>query len=144
MDDDNQEIQNQYAAWTLSCLGNSGLVVFQVFPHNAHLRTHEPKWKNGKQTSGDDLITFTTHYDPTTPDELSEIHEHVGSHLQGDSLAYELATSARDTIFRNWWELYQLPLRMAAISQALGANTIFEGQVNIQDKWCKGYGIKPK
>ena len=144
MDDDNQEIQNQYAAWTLSCLGNSGLVVFQVFPHNAHLRTHEPKWKNGKQTSGDDLITFTTHYDPTTPDELSEIHEHVGSHLQSDSLAYELATSARDTIFRNWWELYQLPLRMAAISQALGANTIFEGQVNIQDKWCKGYGIKPK
>jgi len=143
MEDQDKEVQYHFGAWILSALPN-GLVILQVYPHNAHLRTHEPQWKNGYESFNADFITNTTHYNPGGPNELSEFKEHIGAHLKGDYTAHVLSTIVRDTIFKTWWESYQLPLRMAAITGCYKKhNTSLEGQVHTNG-WCQIYGIKPR
>jgi len=128
------EVQYQHSAWTLSCTEN-GLIVLQVHPHNPHLRMHE-------KARRENLITYTTHFDPHSPDQLAPIEVDVGENLQQDELALALGETARHHLFDEWWTAHDLPGRMAAVTAVLGINATFEGQAT--ERWCLGYGIKTK
>lgn len=128
------KIQYNHCAWTLSCLDN-GKVILQVHAHNPHLREHE-------KAKREDLITYTTQFDPKSGNRLAPVETEIGENLLHDGLAQALGEIARKNIFDKWWTEYNLPQRMAAITKVLGINATFEGQAT--KSWCLGYGIKTR
>jgi pyruvate,orthophosphate dikinase len=128
------EIQYKHCAWTLSCTEN-GTVILQVHPHNPHLREHEKAIR-------EDLITYTTRFDPKSVNKLALVQREIGKNFLKDDLAINLGEISRHNIFDLWWTNYNLPQRMAAVTRVLGINATFEGQAT--EKWCLGYGIKTR
>ncbi len=133
------EIQRQHCAWTLICTDTG--VVLQISPFSSQLRGFE-----GAQT--DDLVTIQATYNPSA-EHLDDFTLSVGTSLQENQEALAFAQFVGETVLGTWWYDFDLPKRMAALSnvfpQPQYSVPVLEGQARIKPDgttWCKIYGVK--
>lgn len=132
------DLLSQHASWTVTCT-ELGDVIMQVRPHTAQLRGHE-------EASPDDLITYRFIIDPTDETDIRWTNLSIGEHLKNDLQAEEEAQLVLKHIL-SWWNTYDIPKRLAAISHVypspVYATAVLEGQTRIgKNEWCKIYGLK--
>lgn len=132
-----KKIQRLHCAWTIAC-NPAGDILFQILPYTAHLRDFGPLSLN-------QLITYSTRYDPDLPNGYKVWKEHIGSVYKEDNYAIKFARNVKD-IVAVWWKVYELPKRLAAITQALKLIPVLEGQARFDPEkqalaWIKCFGI---
>lgn len=147
---------DEHCAWTLSCTHDS--VILNVVPFTPLLRSHEKKRK-------DDMMTLVLHVDHNKGGRLVIDRLIMGRNLQkeakkgGDEQekinirSYEFLSYVASEVFGKWWNQYNIPGLMAALTTAFPRTQYyplaFEGQARIapngsrgKKMFCLGYGIK--
>jgi phosphohistidine swiveling domain-containing protein len=135
----NQKFYKNHCNWTLSCVGDR--VYLQIVPGSPLLRSQE-------QVLPEHMITVEAQFDPN-PSSINGIqlrHLHIGSELLTNSDRYAFLSLVSKTVLGEWWQKYNLALRMAAISEVFSKENFLtpglEGQASDLGWGVKVYGVK--
>jgi len=111
--------------WTLTCVGNK--IYLQIVPGSPLLRSQEEKLP-------EEMITVEVQFDPSSTNGIHLNHLEIGESLKGDSERFTYLNLVAKTVLGKWWKEYNLPLRMAAISEVFSRDNFLtpglEGQAS--------------